>query len=60
MENQDEVVLDSEVMKSSSKVIEECANSLNQNLSSYDFEEYAVNLVSYVTIDLFFSSNLNK
>lgn len=47
VENQDEVVLDSEVMRSSSSVIRQCTNSLRKDFNTYNVNEYAEFFIDY-------------
>ncbi|XP_076656250.1 SMC5-SMC6 complex kleisin component Non-SMC element 1 isoform X2 [Halictus rubicundus] len=46
--NQEEVLMDSEMMNISSKVLKQCACSLTKNMSSYNSVEFAKNVVKHV------------
>ncbi|XP_034180387.1 SMC5-SMC6 complex kleisin component Non-SMC element 1 isoform X2 [Osmia lignaria lignaria] len=46
--NQEEVLLDSEVVNMSSKVLKQCTRSLTKRMSSYNHVEFAKRVVKYV------------
>ncbi|XP_003702968.3 SMC5-SMC6 complex kleisin component Non-SMC element 1 isoform X1 [Megachile rotundata] len=48
LHNQEEILLDSEVMNISSKVLKQCTRSLTRHMSLYDHKEFAQKLVQYV------------
>lgn len=48
MTNQEEIFLDSETINISSKILTRCSKSLTENLSSYNYMEFATKLLQYI------------